>query len=138
VTGQVVPVVLMPDAEELVITYLAERFPEPEHRVVAELWQGFEEELPVVRVTRTGGAQTRPLVLDSPLMDVDVYASTRAGASQLMREIAANLLAAKNYPAAGGLITQVDEEVGPSWRPDYNLRVYHFGGQYTVNTRPTA
>lgn len=130
-----VPALLMPDAEELLVAFLAEQFPEVE--VVTELYMGFEEEMPLLRIARIGGAMVRPLILDGPRMDIDVYHSTRAGASQLAREVGAIMPTAKGREYAGGLVTSVQEEVGPSWRPEYNPQLYHFGCTYVLTVRPT-
>lgn len=129
------PVLLMPDAEELLVAYLAERFPTA--AVVTELFMGFEEELPLLRVSRIGGAQVRPFVLDGPRLDIDVFDRSREAASQLAREVAAHMPAAKGREYAGGLVTSVAEEVGPSWRPDFNPGLYHFGCTYVLTIRPT-
>lgn len=130
-----IPALLMPDAEELVVAYLRDAFPDA--TVVTELFMGFEEELPLLRVSRTGGAMVRPLVLDGPRMDIDVFARSRVDASQLAREVAAAMPAAKGRAYAGGLVTSVAEEVGPSWRPDFNPHVYHFGLTVVLTIRPT-
>lgn len=74
------PVLLMPDAEELLVAYLAERF--PACTVVTELFMGFEQELPLLRVSRLGGAQVRPFVLDGPRLDIDVFHRSREQTSQ--------------------------------------------------------
>lgn len=131
-----VPALLMPDAEELLVAFLAEQFPAPV-TVVTELYMGFEEDMPLLRVARIGGAQVRPLILDGPRMDIDVYHRTRAGASQLAREVAAIMPTAKGREFAGGLVTSVQEEIGPSWRPEYNPQLYHFGCTYVLTVRPT-
>lgn len=131
-----IPVLLMPDAEELLVAFLAEQFPTVE--VVTELYQGFEKHLPLLRIARIGGAQVRPLVLDAPRLDTDVYAPTRAAASQLCREVAAVMPTAKGREFAGGLVTSVVEEIGPSWRPEYNPALFHFGCTHTLTVRPTT
>jgi hypothetical protein len=131
-----VPVYLMPDAEEVAVAFLADVF--PDHNIVTELYMGFEDELPLIRVSRIGGAQVRPLVLDGPRIDVDVYHGTRLGASELCRTVAAHMPAAKGREYAGGLITSVAEEVGPSWRPEFNPSMYHFGATFVLTIRPTS
>lgn len=136
-TAPILPVRLMPDPEAVWIDYLQAMLGDEVRHVVAELWTEFDRELPVVQVTRTGGAMLRPLILDSPRIDVDVYAPTRAAASDLCRKVAAVALAAKGYEAAGGLITGVEEVLGPSYRPDVNPRLRHFVCAHTVNIRPT-
>lgn len=134
--GRVIPVVMMPDAEEIAVAFLAEMFPTVQ--VVTDLFVGFEEELPVMRVARIGGAQITPLVLDGPRIDIDVYHRSRIEASQLCREIAATMWTAKARAYAGGFITSVQEEVGPSWRPEPNPTLYHFGATYVLTIRPTT
>lgn len=130
------PVRLMPDAEELLIAYLAESFPDA--TVVAELFMGFEDELPLLRVSRIGGAQVRPLILDGPRLDIDCYAGSRVAASTLAREVAAMMPAAKGREFAGGLVTSVAEEVGPAWRPEFNPQIWHFGLTVVLTVRPTT
>lgn len=131
-----IPVLLMPDAEEVLVAYLAQEFPDA--TVVTELFMDFEDELPLLRVSRIGGAQVRPLVLDGPRLDVDCFASTRIAASELARQVAAVMPAAKGQEFAGGLVTSVAEEIGPSWRPDFNPAVYHFGCTFVLTIRPTV
>jgi hypothetical protein len=126
---------MMPDAEELLVAFLADEFPPV--KVVTELYMGFEQDVPLLRIARIGGAQVHRLVLDGPRLDIDVYNSTRAGASQLAREVAAIMPTAKGREYAGGLVTSVQEEVGPSWRPEYNPQLYHFGCTYVLTIRPT-
>lgn len=135
-TAPGIPVVMMPDAEEIAVAFLTETFPDVQ--VVTELYVGFEDELPVIRASRIGGAQVRPLVLDGPLIDIDVYHRSRIEASQLCREVAAHMWTAKARTYAGGLITSVEEGIGPSWRPEPNPALYHFGCQYVLTIRPTV
>lgn len=127
----------MPDPEAVWIDYLHERLDDDVQHVVAELWNEFDRELPVVQVTRTGGAQLRPLILDAPRLDVSVYAPTRERAADLCRMVCALAQAAKGHEAAGGLITGVEEILGPTYRPDVNPRLRHFGCAHTVTIRPT-
>lgn len=133
-TAPDLPVVLLPDAEEIAVAFLAEAFPDV--RVVTELYVGFEAEVPLLRVARIGGAVVRPFVLDAPRIDVDVYHSSRLAASELCRTVAARMWTARGRTYAAGLITSVQEEVGPSWRPEYNPALYHFGATYVLTVRP--
>ncbi len=133
-----------PDIEEIVTTYLEIRLrqvlapgkpmedPPPVH-VVTELWNGFQDGwenaddadlsavTPVVQITRVGGGLVGKPVLHAARVDVDVYHATKAAASLLAHQIqalfAVHLI--RGVVIAGGQITDVDEETGPSYRPSF-------------------
>lgn len=121
----------MIDVEALVITWLAGRLDGT--RVVAELPAQFEEQLPVVQVTGLPGPKestpwnhARPL-LWRPRLDLDVYAPTRAAATDLAHEASGHLHDLTGQTTEWGQVATVDEPAGPSWRPDYNPSVRRSG-----------
>lgn len=129
-----------PDAEALLIQWLAEQLPRV--RVVATLPDELERRLPVVQVTRVGGAaQTQPWspggpLHDRPSYDLDAYAATRETAADLARSVCSLLPELRGNTTSGAVITDVTANVGPSWRPDYNPRVARFGATYDITLRP--
>lgn len=146
---------LEPDAEEMIVRYLDARFrqlagitmedPAPV-QVVTELWLGppgpsFDEELPVVLVTRAGGGDIAKPVLKGARIDVDAYHVTKEAASQLARQIQALLAPrmVKNVVIAGGQICEVTEETGPSYRPSLGkARAYGLTHVYTIKKKGEA
>lgn len=128
------------DAEALLIQWLAEQLPRV--RVVATLPEEVERRLPVLQVTRIGGAaQTQPWsaggpLHDRPSYDLDAYASTREQAADLARSVCTLVPEMRGVATGGAVVTDVTPNVGPAWRPDYNPRVARFGATYDITLRP--
>lgn len=127
------PAVTFPDAELLIGVWL--RAALPGNRVVTDLPANFEQVLPVVQVTRIGGARTQQ-VLDNPRIDLDCFAATREAAADLARQVEALLPTARGVTASGGVVGWVGVEVGASWRPDFNPRVRRYGLTAQLVIRP--
>lgn len=130
----------MPDVEALLIAWLAEQLPEA--WVTTDLPEDLEQVLPVLQVVRIGGSkQQYPWSHGGPLhdnatCDLDAYGRTREHAADLMLRACTLLPLLRNNTSQGGVVTEVIENVGPSWRPDYNPRVRRFGATYQFTIRP--
>ncbi|WP_158884008.1 hypothetical protein [Amycolatopsis anabasis] len=121
----------MIDVEALVVAWLAGRL--DGIRVVAELPARFEQQLPTVQVTcLPGPKQGRPWnhgrpLLWRPRIDLDVYATTRAAATDLATQVSGHLHDLIGQGNQWGHVTDVAEPAGPAWRPDYNPSVRRSG-----------
>lgn len=129
---------LQPDHEYLVMTWLGQQFHEDGITVVDQLFHGWEDrDLPLVQVSRSGGRPVNSL-LDGPRIDVDCYTdaetTTKRACAELARVVEAVLPAIKGVTVTEpdgtlvpGVVTDVGIEAGPSWRPDFNPKVHHYG-----------
>lgn len=136
------------DAEEMLTTYLAVRLAEllPARgdgsaavRVVTDLYLDYEDDLPLIQITRVGGG-SEPPALDRPRLDVDCYDTERDDASVLARIVSA-LMRRERITAvamAGGQFTSVVEETGPSYRPSLNPRARLYGCTYVLTSKRTG
>ncbi|MFC5992949.1 hypothetical protein ACFQE5_01840 [Pseudonocardia hispaniensis] len=129
-----VPVRGMPDVEAMLVEWLYGQLGGVDVRT--DLYVGFEDRLPLVQVVRIGGGMSHNAILIEPRLDIDVYAATRVAASDLAHQIEALMPAMRNIAVAGGLVTKVIEEIGPSYRPDVNPHTYRFGMTYQLVIRP--
>lgn len=127
------PEVTFPDAELLLRAFLTAN---TDARVVTDLPATLEAQLPVVQVTRIGGSVDTRFILDRPVLDIDVYAASREAAATLAREIQALIYSMPNQTVGGGVVADVSEVSGPSWRPDWNAKVRRFGMTYDIAVRP--
>ncbi len=125
---------LFPDAELLLIGLI--RAMDATWRVVTDLPANMEAVLPVIQVTRIGGSTRYAALLDRPRMDIDVYASTRLAAATAARKIQSKMPTVRGITASGGVMTEVAEELGVSWRPDRNENVRRMGLIYNFTIRP--
>lgn len=128
-----VPEVDWPDAELLVLNFLRDAMTGT--RCVTELPANLEKQLPLVQVTRIGGSSDG-FRLDRARLDVDCYAATRLDAAILGRQVRTLLPTLRNQEIGGAVVVAVTEEVGPSWRPDYNPGVSRRGATYALTLRP--
>jgi hypothetical protein len=120
-----------PDVERLLVAWLNAHL---NVRVLTDTPSNLEKVLPVVQITRFGGADTAPGI-DRAIVDVDCYGATRAVASQLAEHVRYALL----YRLAGSqhenvAIADVSTLSGPSWRPYDNTALRRFGASYAITT----
>lgn len=120
-----------PDIERLLVGWLSARF---SLRVVTDTPANLEKVLPLIRVTRFGGADTAPGI-DRAIVDVDTYGATRATAAQLAERVRYSFL----FKLCGTqvddvAIVDVDTLSGPSWRPYDNTALRRFGASYAITT----
>lgn len=122
---------MFPDIEILLVAYLKA---ETDKRVVTDLPANLDTLLPVIRVTRVSGAD-RDYRLDRPIVDIDVFATNRTGASTLARQV---LDLMRDHLQRGGavqptgVVTSVETLSGPRWLPDPNPNLRRFSATYEV------
>lgn len=124
---------MFPDVEILLIAYLKAQ---TGHRVVTDLPTGdaLTAALPVIRVTRVSGEES-DYRLDHPIVDVDVFAADRGGASTLARQVQdllRNHLPYEDAVQPTGVVTAVGTVVGPRWLPDSNTNLRRFQASYEI------
>ncbi|MDX2542670.1 hypothetical protein ACOT81_18255 [Streptomyces sp. WI04-05B] len=83
---------------------------------------GFDGTAAAVLVNRRGGAWIGDLHVDEPLIELEVYGPTKAAAHTLANAGRRAVLAAAGRTYGTNLITDVVEEDGPRWLPDYLYR----------------
>lgn len=91
---------------------------------------------PSVTITRFGGLLQEADWIDTPVIQVDIWARTRTEAENVMRTVRA----AMSYQAIAGehtlgIVTSSYETAGPGWLPDpiTSLSRYTFDVQLTVH-----
>lgn len=92
--------------------------------------------LPVVFVERISGADLDP-VLDRPVIDVDVYAGTRAQAQEIAETIRTELRF--NLPGStvgGAVFTRTRTIVAPRVLPHANPKVRRYSANYELLLHP--
>lgn len=128
-----------PDIEEAHLTWLTSTFPalagtvaQPRFHVGTVTPSNLQERFPFVRVRRGGGART--FREDYPLMDYDVFDSTRKGAYDLSQEIQ-NALLVPLLSIAGVRIDSVEVETAPSLLPWEAQGTIRFGFTNNLSLR---
>lgn len=118
-----------PDIEALLVAYLADRTGE---RVVTDLPANLDDILPVIRVSRSGGADS-DYKLDRSSVDVDVFAGNRVDAAALAGEVRDVLrIDLPNSVTPSGVVTGVVTSIAPTWLPDPNVTLRRFHASYEV------
>lgn len=114
------PAALLPDLEQLVreVLLLDPRIVElVGPRISATLPDA--PVFPLVTLTRVGGAPSVLEWVDSGRVQLDAWAATKAGASDLARELIRALADARGRRVPGvGVLTAVSVVLGPLWQPD--------------------
>jgi hypothetical protein len=133
------PAVVSADVESAVLLWLAAQL-DP-IRCVTELPSTLETSVPLVEVGRIGGADRVP-GLDHARIDVTCFAGTKNGLRAEARALAYRVhdllrFSLTGSPVAGGFVSRVVTESGPSWLPYDNPAVRRFGATYeiTVHTQ---
>jgi hypothetical protein len=120
------------DVERLLVAYLGSTL---SVRAVTDLPSNLGDLLPLVQVTRMGGADLQP-TLDRPVVDIDCYATDRVGAYDLAQQVRDLLrLVLPGQLVDGVLVARVDTVGGPSWRPYDNTSLRRFGASYQLITQ---
>lgn len=123
-----------PDIEVVIIGWLREHGLDAR----AELDNNLLAELPVVQITRVDGDDDG-LRLDRALVDIDVYAATRAAASVLSgstRGLLLNELRGSTVDTA--VIGMIRTVSAPSWRPYENVGLRRSGATYEIFFHPVS
>lgn len=110
------PLTVFPDAEAVTIGLLAGVL-DPAVTVDSEWPEDLAEHLPVVAVSRAGGATLLRHVTDQARLDIDILDATKAGAHDLAQLVRGHLFAARGTVHTGARIYGVDD-TSLIWLPD--------------------
>ncbi|MFD9431342.1 hypothetical protein [Streptomyces sp. NPDC060002] len=108
-----------PDVEALVVDILEADSALSTALVAVEPPANFDGRTAAVLVNRRGGAWIGELHVDQPLIELEVYGPTKQAAHVLANSARRALLAAAGKRYGTNLITEVEEQDGPRWLPDY-------------------
>lgn len=123
---------LAPDAEELVVSYLAQFFPNVSVTMPAE------PPLPFYLVTRISGGDD--MVTDYATVSVHAFASDRTAASdaaRAMHDKMRNLNARIGIPVSNGTagVDRVETKETPAWRDYDDANLQRYVGRYGLDLR---
>lgn len=130
---------LFPDVEQVLTGWLRDQLVAAyavTARVVTDSPDQMENQVPLIRLYRTTGADIQAII-DRPVFSVDSFDADRAKASLLARQVH-NLLhfsfqGAVAGGAVAGLVTTV---AGPRWLPYADLAVRRFNATYEIHMHP--
>ncbi|MEU9432602.1 hypothetical protein [Streptomyces sp. NPDC048252] len=108
-----------PDVEALVVDILEADSALSTALIAVEPPANFDGTTAAVLVNRRGGAWIGELHVDQPLIELEVYGPTKQAAHVLANSARRALLAAAGNRYGTNLITEVEEQDGPRWLPDY-------------------
>ncbi|MFI1799440.1 hypothetical protein ACH427_19115 [Streptomyces sp. NPDC020379] len=119
-----------PDAEAALVAWLTPRLGV---RVCTDAPADLDASLPLVRLRRIGGTDDG-FRLDLAVVDIDVFAGTRASAAGLASFIREAVLSALPGSADPGVVfTATSTVAAPAWRPWENPAVTRIGATYAVH-----
>lgn len=90
--------------------------------------------VPTARIHRVSGAN-RDMLVDRPIVDVDVLADDEGDASTFSRAIQAALLVMGSTSTMNGVIQRVASINGPRWLPESNQELVRYGATYEIFIR---
>jgi hypothetical protein len=110
-----------PDVEALVVDAIKEAPALSDTTVTVAVAppEGFDGTQKAVLVNRRGGAWVGDLHVDMPLIELEVYGPTKTDAHTLANAARQALLALIGRHLGGNVVTDVEEQDGPRWLPDY-------------------
>ncbi|MEU8616692.1 hypothetical protein [Streptomyces sp. NPDC048623] len=111
-----------PDVEKLVVDVLKADPALAGVTVAVQAPTGFDGTQNAVLVNRRGGAWIGDLHLDKPLVEFEVYGPTKEAAHVTANAARRALLATIGKQIGGYLVSDVEEQDGPRWMPDYLYR----------------
>ena len=118
-----------PDVEALVVDILEADSALSTALVTVDPPSDFNGTTAAVLVNRRGGAWIGELHVDQPLIELEVYGPTKQAAHVLANSARRALMAAAGNRYGTNLITEVEEQDGPRWLPDY---LYSAANRYVV------
>jgi hypothetical protein len=113
---------VFPDVEALVVDILEADAALSTAMVRVDAPPGFDGTQSAVLVNRRGGAWIGELHLDEPLIELEVYGPDKSTAFSLANAARRALLGAIGNTYGGNTLSDVVEEDGPRWLPDYLYR----------------
>ena len=123
------------DVEVELVAWLTDRLDE---RTLTDLPANLVDALPVVQIQRVGGNDDG-IRLDRAFVDVDVYAATRQGASQLMSQTRSLLLTGLRGAVTDAVVfTSARTVSAPSWRSYENPGLRRFGATFEIFCHPVS
>ncbi|KUN76118.1 hypothetical protein [Streptomyces griseoruber] len=111
-----------PDVEALVVDILEADPALSTALVTVQPPEDFDGTAAAVLVNRRGGAWVGERHVDQPLIELEVYGPTKQAAHVLANSARRALMAAAGNRYGTNLITEVEEQDGPRWLPDYLYR----------------
>ncbi|WP_225802496.1 hypothetical protein [Streptomyces sp. NK15101] len=111
-----------PDVEKLVVDVLKAAPALAGVTVAAQAPAGFDGTQSAVLVNRRGGAWIGDLHVDKPLIEFEVYGPTKTAAHVLANAARQALLATIGKQLGANFVSDVEEQDGPRWMPDYLYR----------------
>ena len=130
------------DVEKALVAWLPSHIGNPGEflgRVVTELPDQFEEQLPVVQVARIPLGGDRVISFDDAVVDIEVYEANRGLALQLAEKVrTAMRTKLLGQTVNGAVFARVRCSSGPAMRPYGNNAVRRAGATYdvTVHSSP--
>lgn len=108
-----------PDVEAMIVDVLDDDSRLSGAVVAVEAPSGFDGKTSAVFVNRRGGAWLGERHVDEPLIELEVYGPTKQAAHVLANSARQALLAMAGTRYGTNLVTEVEEQDGPRWLPDY-------------------
>ncbi|MER6078587.1 hypothetical protein ACFY6U_30750 [Streptomyces sp. NPDC013157] len=113
------PPASFPDVEAMIVDVLDDDPRLSGATVAVQAPTGFDGTTPAVFVNRRGGAWVGERHVDQPLIELEVYGPTKQAAHVLANDARQILLSMANNRYGTNLVTEVEEQDGPRWLPDY-------------------
>lgn len=135
--------VTFPDVEPILVDVMLDQVPDVWSCLELPPLEEFDQRLPVAQYTRIGGPAARGTwghgyLLDTPTIDVDVYAGSREAANLTTQTLRKALLAIPGTVRDGAGFVSVAEVSGPGWRPEASQNVVRIGWSVTFTVRPVS
>ncbi|MEU9702806.1 hypothetical protein [Streptomyces sp. NPDC047981] len=111
-----------PDVEKLVVDVLKADPALAGATIAVQAPAGFDGTQSAVLVNRRGGAWIGDLHVDKPLIEFEVYGPTKQAAHVLANGARRALLATMGKQIGVNFVSDVEEQDGPRWLPDYVYR----------------
>ncbi|WP_344586647.1 hypothetical protein [Actinomadura vinacea] len=129
-----------PDAELVLIDYFTAAPPGVHTCNTIPPVELFNERLPIIDVTRTGGDHTTGTwadgyLVDEPSMDLDIWAASLESGQTTAAHARAALVAMLGYRAHGAAAGRVRNISGPRRRPDVSQNITRLGRTTTIPLR---
>jgi hypothetical protein len=116
------PPSVFPDVEALVVDILEADSALSTTTVAVDPPDGFDGTQSAVMVNRRGGAWIGDRHVDEPLIELEVYGPDKQAAHVLANSARRALLAAIGNTYGSNTLSDVEEQDGPRWLPDYLYR----------------
>lgn len=132
------PVVVFPDAEALVVSYLSDRLGPSVHvgtELPENLAQVLDELDGVVVVSLLDTADILDFVLEEPAVEIGALAATKAAAHDLGKLASAHMKAMPGVQHPGAVVYQV-VGAGFAWEPDEPTGLPQYVLAFTLRVRP--